>query len=315
MSTLRLLSALVCAGAIAAVAATAHPAHATMPGADGRIAFITFTYGNTGNVFTIEPDGGGLRQVTFLTSADGQADSPQWSPDGKQIVFSVYGGPNGPRLWVVNADGSNLHPAFDETDTYDDDQGNWSPDGSRIIFRRCAHNREFCAIYTVKTDGHGLNAQTHNIGGPGEAFDVKPEFSPDGQTISFSSFNRGGVQNGIYLIGNGSKVSLLTPTALEAVDGDWAPDGSKLVFWGPCCVAQVTTLYTIKPDGSGLHQLTDGSQGQDLRPSFSPQGDRIAFQRASFDFSTSDLWVMNADGSGAHLLVPDAGSPGWGTAP
>ena len=268
------------------------------------------------NIYSIRPDGTGLTQLTFLTADQAGASEPSWSPNGKSIVFTE----NSPdrstfRIWVMNADGSNAHPLFDESG-YNDFQASFSPDGSRVILRRCSNSREFCAIYSVKTDGHGLTALTHNLGtSKGENFDVKPEYSPDGDTISFSSFNRGGVQNGIYLMSvHGSKFQLLTPTALEAVDADWAPDGSKLAFWGPCCVSGPETIWTIHPDGTGVQQLTDGTAGFDIRPSYAPQGDPIAFERIPFDFSPSSIYTMNADGSGQTLLVSDAGWPSWGPA-
>lgn len=311
------LALLACVTAIAALAAVALPARATAPGTNGRIAFASDRSGaGTQNIYSIKPDGTGMTQLTFLTGDHADASEPSWSPDGTSIVFTE----NSPdfstfRIWVMNADGSNTHPLFDESG-YNDFQASFSPDGSRVIFRRCSNSREFCAIYSVKTDGHGLTALTHDVGtSKGENFDVKPEYSPDGATISFSSFNRGGVQNGIYLMGvHGSKFQLITPTALEAVDADWAPDGSKLAFWGPCCVSGPETVWTIRPDGTGLQQLTDGGAGFDIRPSYAPRGDRIAFERIPFDHSPSSIYTMTAGGSGQTLLVSDAGWPSWGPA-
>jgi len=102
----------------------------------------------------------------------------------------------------MDPDGTNRHLLFSEGPAYGDGQANWSPDGSRVIFRRCNNAKEECSIYTIKPDGHGLTQITQpSQNAKGNNADVKPEFSPDGKTISFSSFNRGGVQNGIYLMG------------------------------------------------------------------------------------------------------------------
>jgi Tol biopolymer transport system component len=48
-------------------------------------------------------------------------------------------------------------------------------------------------------------------------------------------------------------------------------------------------IFSVKPDGSGLVQLTDNNQ-PDLEPSYSAYGNRIAFVR------NSDIWVMRSDG-------------------
>jgi TolB protein len=304
---------LACAAAVAALAATTLTARATAPGSDGRIAYISDQSGSQ-NVYSIRPDGTGTTQLTSFTAETGQASEPSWSPDGRSLVFTLAtDGFSTFRIWIMNADGSNAHQLTADAGR-NDFQASFSPDGSRVLFRGCPAGRELCNVYTVKLDGHGLTTLTHNNGTTtGEVFDVKPEYSPDGNTISFSSFNRGGVQNGIYLMGpRGQNVRLITPTALEAVDADWAPDGSKLVFWGPCCVSAAATLWTIRPDGTGLTQLTDGTDGNDIRPSYAPAGDRIAFER--FSQSSSGVYTLPAGGGAPTLLVADAEWPSWGAA-
>ena len=314
MSKFRILLALVAAALIAALLGGVPPAHATVPGANGRIAFTDFTYGGTDNVFTMTRDGLNVKQLTFLTSDQGGDGEAAWSPDGSTLVFTEHNSDGSTfRLWLMNADGLNKHLLFAEDPAYSDLQGNWSPDGSRVIFRRCNFAKEECSIYTVKTDGHGLTQITQpHKNAKNNNGDVKPEFSPDGKTISFSSFFRGGVQNGIYLMGaHGTNIHLITPTALEAVDADWAPAGAKLAFSTHCCPPEEQAIDTVNPDGSGLQQLTFPGAENDTHPSYSPQGDQIAFGRFSADSSTATIMTIPS-GGGTPTPIHSGADPSWG---
>jgi hypothetical protein len=58
---------------------------------NGRIAFQA-NVGRLPQVFTIEPNGSGLRQVTHVPSHDPGAENPIWSPDGTTIAFDAAAG-------------------------------------------------------------------------------------------------------------------------------------------------------------------------------------------------------------------------------
>ena len=51
-------------------------------------------------------------------------------------------------------------------------------------------------------------------------------------------------------------------------------------------------IWVMKPDGSGLHQLTDG-HGDDCEPHFSPDGTRIAFASDRAFSGSYDIWVVD----------------------
>src|SRR5258707_968040 len=101
---------------VAALLFVSLPAHATFPGKNGKIVFNL-----PPDVYTINSDGSDVRQLTGFT--DGTfIDAPAWSPDGSQIIFVVV--PPGDsiigQLWVMNADGSNLHRLFTDDPSYGD---------------------------------------------------------------------------------------------------------------------------------------------------------------------------------------------------
>ena len=85
-------------------------------------------------------------------------------------------------------------------------------------------------------------------------------------------------------------------------DGDWSPDGQKLVFVsnrnGPF------NLYTINADGSNIQQLTN-HEGSDDQPSFSPDGTKIAFT-SDID-GNIEIYTIGVDGTGMKRLTSHSG--------
>ncbi|HXJ90137.1 MAG TPA: hypothetical protein VMS18_25225, partial [Candidatus Binatia bacterium] len=80
---------------------------AVHPGRNGRIAFVSSLTG-TNQLYTVNPDGSDLFQVTNLPPAnDGLAWFPDFSPDGQRIAFA-HDMTGLLELYVINTDGSGL---------------------------------------------------------------------------------------------------------------------------------------------------------------------------------------------------------------
>src|ERR1700687_153366 len=143
-------------------------------------------------------DGSGVRQLTFITAAQGAFQGQSWSPDGTRLVFNGRNAAGTVRqIYVMNADGSGSHVLFSDPGYLDFEPG-YSPDGSLLIFARCRPDFEACAIYTAPSDGKNLTAVTP-LDVSRNLADRSPEYSPDGKTIAFASFNRGGVIAAVYV--------------------------------------------------------------------------------------------------------------------
>jgi len=88
----------------------------------------------------------------------------------------------------------------------------------------------------------------------------------------------------------------------RAVDPDWSPDGSQIVF---CLVKEIlddAEIYLINADGTGLTKI-----GLGFDPSWSPVEDKIAY---TFN---DQIYTMNSDGEDITQLTTEYSSmaPGW----
>jgi Tol biopolymer transport system component len=101
---------------------------------------------------------------------------------------------------------------------------------------------------------------------------------------------------------------------LTGVHGDVSPSysaaGRSIAFAGnrdPVLDPNGSHIYVMNADGSGVRQLTSGDN-YDSNPAFSPDGRRIAFDRAVGNNRTFDVYSVGADGSGLRQLTEGSSS-------
>ncbi len=135
------------------------------------------------------------------------------------------------------------------------------------------------------------------IGLYGATWLATPDWSPDGKEIVFCFIQRMTGNTDIWIVDiNGTYVRKLTNSPeLPGWEPKWSPDGSKIAF------TRGSNMWTMKPDGSDLIQLTNDDKGySDF--SWSPDGTKILFYK--WDDSNKDiLWIMNSDGTNQRHLV------------
>lgn len=271
-----------------------------------RIAFGDSTSGNS-DVVVLRTDtltaagsqGAASKLINLTNSISANDYSPDWSPDGKRIVF-VSDHSAMVKLYLAAADGSRLSVVT--TGASFDTQPDWSPDGKRIVFTSQVNGVQH--LYLVDPDGTRLTALTS-----GDGQENSPRWSPDATQIAYLAVP--------YAVGplcvirpDGSGQRCLTGSELNAEKPEWSPDGKRIVFKG--ISAQMgQELYVINADGSGLTRLTN-DQGQDDEPSWSPDGTQIVF--TSGRDGNSEIYVVNADGTGLTRLTNSPSqeiSPQW----
>jgi Tol biopolymer transport system component len=205
---------------------TNNPAFDSQPAwsPDGtRIAFLSERDGNR-EIYVMNADGS--NQTRLTNNPDDDYD-PAWSPDGTQIAFTSWGDfidaegkPTSIKLYVINADGSNLTSPTDSP-AYAW-QGAWSPDGTKFAY---TGHYAWSSAYTFRTGDNEIFVQ--NADGSNRinltnnpADDWTPVWSPDGTRIAFVS-DRDGNQEIYVMDADGSNQTNLTNNPGDDYDPDW----------------------------------------------------------------------------------------------
>jgi Tol biopolymer transport system component len=177
------------------------------------------------------------------------------------------------------------------------------------------------AIYKdelVVTDANGRHARTLVWLGPWRGDPQSPAWSPDGKRLVFigkymkSRTNGTGCEcRALYVVNanGGGLRRILPPGRRPGGRPDWSPDGSRILFRthpGDDPSGVGANLYTIRPDGTGLHQLTHFSAyARVLDGSYSPDGKSIVFETSNgaVGGELPDIFVMNADGTNMRPIT------------
>lgn len=255
-------------------------------------------YSMAGSLWRQEIDSEAAQQ---LTAGPGYDYQPDWSPDGRWVVFARYFGGSielhllevaTGRTYQLTAGGAvgvNVEPR-------------WSPDGTRIAFVSTSYHKRF-HIFVARVKDGVLQSVERLTGETESALpryyyskydtEISPAWSRDGGELVLVS-NRG------HIYGSGGFWRMKAEPGAEAREiyfeettwkarPEFSPDGKRLVY-SSYLGRQWNQLWLMPAEGGHPFQLTYGDY-DNTAPRWSPDGKHIAF--ISNRSGNTELWLLD----------------------
>jgi Tol biopolymer transport system component len=245
----------------------------------------------------------GLAVVAALTAALGATATPP----GRNglIVYAQETRPDHYQLFTIRADGSG---AKQITHLLNVGNPDWSPNGKAIVAE--VESKSGAGITLLSPTGTVI----HNLTPKGEQ--GQPSFSPDGKWIVYERDIASG-NNGVWLMrSNGTALRRVTRNPFRGgdcgcdTDPNFSPDGKLISFVRIKQGDQLQALFVVRPNGTGLRQLTPYSWEVAIKHDWSPDG-KLILLTTNADFvipgASANLVTIRPDGSGKTALTQFTG--------
>ncbi|HEV8125029.1 MAG TPA: hypothetical protein VGP80_12330, partial [Gemmatimonadales bacterium] len=252
----------------------------------------------------------GTDEAWQLTSGGGYDYQPDWSPDGRWVVFSSYRN-DAIELRLLNLETKESQPLL--ADGAVNLEPRWSPDGSRIAFVSTAYEGRW-HVYTADfadgalkkisriTDDRDSQLPRYYY----SRFDhyLSPTWSPDGKSLIL-------VSNRDHIWGSGGfwKMDAAPGAPMRLIHDeettwkgrpDWARDGR--VVYSSYLGRQWNQVWLMTGEGANPFQLTFGDYDA-TNPRWSPDGRRIAY--IANEHGNTELRVLTLPGSAVVTVHAD----------
>jgi len=261
---------------------------------DGNfLLFTRFEDGYNGepaDLMVVRLDSGSTR--TLVADGSGNINLPgsSWNALTGEIVFSSSREPHD-EIYLIDEDGS---PGDESRITERTDrmayEPSFSPDGQWIVFE--SHELDVednGVIVRYRIDG----SMPYTTLTPADEDCRQPNWSPDGEHILFQKFN--GEQWDIWIMdSDGTHPRQITVGPGNKTDGAFSPDGECIVYSSDEFGGEAANLVLTYITNGYPIRLTH-FEGYDGAPSWSPDGERIAFESYPGDPDDSPgttIWVI-----------------------
>ncbi len=270
--------------------------------AETRLAFLSRT-SHGKEMYTVDFDGANVKKLTDEKSI---ILSPDWSPDGRSIVYTSYQDHN-PDLILLDTRRNRRRPLLKLPGI--NSAASWSPDGTKISLVLSKDSNS--EIYVLNR-WRKLTRLTRHFN-----IDTSPTWSPDGKKIAFTSDRSGTGRPQIYIMDaeSGDRTGVMRITFQSRYNDNpaWSPDGDKIAF-----TSLVNGRFQIRiyyPETRETRDVTTGP-GSKEEPTWSPDGRFLAYRVTRG--KTPSIHIKRIGGKKSRQLtfLPQGGfSPTWSPYP
>jgi TolB protein len=253
----------------------------------------------------------------YLPQVTSGASAVTWSPDGRELIYSMQGSLWRQRIGSPEAQQLTSGPGYDF-------QPDWSPDGEHVIYASYHNDAIELRLLTLST---GNSRRLLSDG----AVNVEPRWSPDGRRIAFVStahhgrwhiFTAAIRQDG--QLDSPEQISEDRPGGLpryyygeydQYLSPTWSADGRELIFisnrghiWGSGGFWRMVAQRGDAPREVRYEETT-----WKARPDWSRDGKRVVYS-SYLGGQWHQLWLMTDEGGDPFQLTyeqGDATAPRW----
>jgi len=254
---------------------------------DGKTLAVDASWAGPRRIWVVDAQGHNPQQITSDSSEAVDHLEPNWSPDGKNIVFqnvertkfSVKAVNVATRAVTALTDGrfQDLNPV-------------WSHSGRHIYFS--SYRGGGLNIWRMEVSGNGTPIGVPQQVTMGSGQDVQLAMSPTGEQLAFAILRQNAdlwrlpvsPQTG-SATGNPEEVVASTR---EDSRGVWSPDGTQIAFNSDRNGEMNLYLHSLVDNSN--RQVTKGPGG-DFQPQWSPDGKRLVF--FSSRAGNADIWLVD----------------------
>lgn len=262
---------------------------------DGQqIAFVRYENDKRRSFYTVPVLGGSERRLYTgpLNRRGAFCDGLSWSPDGKAIAFpessssdiSRYS-----RISLLSLSDLTTKKLTSPSQPDRDCEPAFSPDGLKVAFVRGFAGGNFGDLFVARASGGEPSQITFDNSGGTFAW------TQDGRELVFASA-MGGLQTLWRVAVSGGAPRAVAGVAGPAIRPSIPRRGDHLVYQQ---AIQNDNIWQInlkdEKHTTGSPVLAFSSRGYIRRPSFSPNGKKVAFDSDRLGYS--DIWVCDSDGS------------------
>ena len=264
-----------------------------------------FSISGTQTSFYIMPALGGSehRVYTVPSATWAQCGRLDWSPDGKFLVFpeSVDDGTRS-RLTMLSLSDLTTRPLTLPSNQQFDCEPTFSPDGATVAFVRGSMGGFLGDLSVVKVAGGDLVRLTSaNSGGA-------PAWTADGREIIFPS-RVGGLRT-LWRVSSFGGTPQPVAGAVENAEIPSISRRTNQLVYTQFTFNETIWRLDLKDDRhiAGAPVRLISSRGTNWKPSFSPDGKKIAFESDRLGYL--DVWMCDSDGSNCSQLTSLHGQSG-----